>query len=337
MSRSSFIQQIIDSAKLKQSTIVLPEGNDERVLEAANTIKTEGIASIILLGDDQHISNWFAAKGYSIDGITIINPETSNQLAEYAHTFYELRKEKGITEEQALEAVKQVNYYGMMMMNAGAADGLVSGADHSTADTVRPALQIIKAEKKGATVSSFFIMDVNDKTYIFSDCALVVDPTAQQLADIAVASAVSAISYDIPPKVALLSFSSYGSGGKCPMVEKVQEAVQLAKTKVDEEHAGMGIIIDGELQADSAIVASVARKKAPESPLGGEARVLIFPDLNAANIGYKLVQRLADAGAYGPVLQGLNKPVNDLSRGCSVEDIVGTVALTALQGASHSI
>lgn len=337
MSRSSFIQQIIDSAKLKRSTIVLPEGNDERVLEAANTIKTEGIASIILLGDEQSIRNWFVDKGYSIDGITIINPEISDHLAEYAHTFYELRKEKGITEEQALEAVKQVNYYGMMMMNAGDADGLVSGADHSTADTVRPALQIIKAEKKGATVSSFFIMDVNDKTYVFSDCALVVDPTAQQLADIAVASAVSAMAYDIPPKVALLSFSSYGSGGKCPMVEKVQEAVQLAKIKVEEEHAGMGIIIDGDLQADSAIVASVAQKKAPDSPLGGEARVLIFPDLNAANIGYKLVQRLADAGAYGPVLQGLKMPVNDLSRGCSVEDIIGTVALTALQAASQSI
>jgi phosphate acetyltransferase len=337
MSRSSFIQQIIDSAKLKHSTIVLPEGNDERVLEAANTIKTEGIASIILLGDEQSIRNWFVDKGYSIDGITIINPEISDHLAAYAHTFYELRKEKGITEEQALEAVKQVNYYGMMMMNAGDADGLVSGADHSTADTVRPALQIIKAEKKGATVSSFFIMDVNDKTYVFSDCALVVDPTAQQLADIAVASAVSAMAYDIPPKVALLSFSSYGSGGKCPMVEKVQEAVQLAKIKVEEEHAGMGIIIDGDLQADSAIVASVAQKKAPDSPLGGEARVLIFPDLNAANIGYKLVQRLADAGAYGPVLQGLKMPVNDLSRGCSVEDIIGTVALTALQAASQSI
>ncbi len=330
MGRSIFIQQIIDAAKLKKRNIVLPEGSDERVLEAANTINQEGIASVILLGNVDSITAAFSAKDWSLDGIRILNPETSDQLQEYADTFYELRKEKGITPEQALEAVKHVNYFGMMMMHTGAADGLVSGAAHSTADTVRPALQIIKSAKKGATVSSFFIMDVNDKTFIFSDCALVVDPTAEQLADIAVDSAVSAMAYDIPPKVALLSFSSYGSG-KGELVEKVSTAVELAKAKVAAEYADSGIVIDGELQTDSAIVPAVAQKKVPESPLGGEARVLIFPDLNAANIGYKLVQRLANAGAYGPVLQGLNKPVNDLSRGCYVEDIVGTVALTALQ------
>ncbi len=331
MSRSAFIQQIIDAAKVTKRNIVLPEGNDERVLEAANIINQEGIASVILLGDEQKITEAFSSKGWSLDGITVTNPETSEKLQEYADTFYEMRKAKGITPEQALETVKQVSYFGTMIMQSGDADGMVSGAAHSTADTVRPALQVIKAAKKGATVSSFFIMDVNDKTYIFSDCALVVDPTAEQLADIAVDSAISAMAYDIPPKVALLSFSSYGSGGKCPMVEKVQQALEIAKAKIAAEHPGKGIVIDGELQTDSAIVPSVAAKKAPESPLGGDARVLIFPDLNAANIGYKLVQRLAGAGAYGPVLQGLNKPVNDLSRGCYVEDIVGTVALTALQ------
>ncbi len=330
MSRSTFIQQIIDSAKARKSNIVLPEGSDERVLEAANTINREGIASITLLGDKQRISEWFGAKGYSLEGIAVINPDTSVKLQEYADTFYELRKAKGITPEQALASVKQVNYFGMMIMHAGEADGLVSGAAHSTADTVRPALQIIRSAKKGATVSSFFIMDVNDKIFIFSDCALVENPTSEQLADIAVDSAVSALAYGIPPKVALLSYSTYGSG-KSEMVEKVSKAVELAKQKVAEEFAGKGIEIDGELQVDSAIVPDVARKKAPGSPLGGDARVLIFPDLNAANIGYKLVQRLAGAGAYGPVLQGLNKPVNDLSRGCYVEDIVGTVALTALQ------
>ena len=330
MSRSTFIQQIIDSAKARKSNIVLPEGSDERVLEAANTINQEGIASITLLGDKQQISEWFGAKGYSLEGIAVINPETSGKLQEYADTFYELRKAKGITPEQALASVKQVNYFGMMIMHAGEADGLVSGAAHSTADTVRPALQIIKSAKKGATVSSFFIMDVNDKIFIFSDCALVENPTSEQLADIAVDSAVSALSYGIPPTVALLSYSTYGSG-KSEMVEKVSKAVELAKQKVAEEFSGKGIVIDGELQVDSAIVPDVARKKAPGSPLGGDARVLVFPDLNAANIGYKLVQRLAGAGAYGPVLQGLNKPVNDLSRGCYVEDIVGTVALTALQ------
>jgi len=330
MKRSPFIQQIIDSAKAKKSNIVLPEGSDERVLEAAHIIHQEGISSIILLGDEQEISKAFFAKGWSLDGITVIQPKTSDKLQEYADAFFELRKAKGITPEQALETVKQVNYFGMMIMHAGEADGLVSGAAHSTADTVRPALQIIKSAKKGATVSSFFIMDVNDKTFIFSDCALVENPTSEQLADIAVDSAVSALAYDIPPRVALLSYSTYGSG-KSEMVEKVSSAVTLAKQKVAAEYADKGIVIDGELQADSAIVPGVAQKKAPDSPLGGEARVLIFPDLNAANIGYKLVQRLAGAGAYGPVLQGLNKPVNDLSRGCSVEDIVGTVALTALQ------
>ena len=330
MKRSIFIQQIIDAAKGRKSKIVLPEGSDERVLEAANTINQEQIAAITLLGDEQRIRDTFSSKGWSLAGITVINPATSEKLQEYAATFYELRKAKGITPEQALEAVTRVNYFGMMIMQAGEADGLVSGAAHSTADTVRPALQIIRAAKKGATVSSFFIMDVNDKTYIFSDCALVENPTAEQLADIAVDSAVSALAYDIPPKVALLSYSTYGSG-KSEMVEKVSKAVELARQKVAEEFPGKGIVIDGELQADAAIVASVAQKKCPDSPLGGDARVLIFPDLNAANIGYKLVQRLAGAGAYGPVLQGLNKPVNDLSRGCYVEDIVGTVALTALQ------
>ncbi len=334
MGRCSFIQKIIDAVKVKQGKIVLPEGSDERVLEAANTINQEKIASITLLGNERRISDWFSGKGYNLEGITVINPETSDKLVEYANVFHELRKEKGVTEEQALEAVKQVNYFGMMIMHAGEAGGLVSGAAHSTADTVRPALQIIKSAKKGSTVSSFFIMDVDNQPYIFSDCALVENPTAEQLAAIAVDSAVSAMAYDIPPHVALLSYSTRGSG-KSEMVDKVAQATELAKQKVATEYADMGIVIDGELQADAAIVASVAEKKAPDSPLGGEARVLVFPDLNAANIGYKLVQRLAGAGAYGPVLQGLNKPVNDLSRGCSVDDIIGTVALTVLQAASN--
>lgn len=334
MSRSAFIQQIINAAKGEFRSIVLPEGSDERVLEAANTINQEKIAAITLLGDEEKIAAWFTGKRYDLSGITVINPETSDKLPEYAATFYELRKAKGITEEQALAAVKQVNYFGMMIMQCGDADGLVSGAAHSTADTVRPALQIIKSAKKGATVSSFFIMDVNGKTYVFADCAIMENPTAEQLADIAVDSAISAMAYDIPPKVALLSYSTYGSG-KSEMVAKVAKATELAKARVAAECPDKGIVIDGELQADAAIVASVAASKAPASPLKGEARVLVFPDLNTGNIGYKLVQRLANAGAYGPVLQGLRKPVNDLSRGCSTEDIIGTVALTALQAASN--
>lgn len=330
MSRSAFIQQIIDAAKVNPLNIVLPEGDDERILEAANTVNQEGIASITLLGDEALIRNWFSARGFSLDGIQIINPETSDKLQAYADALYALRKAKGVTPEQALETVKEVTYFGMMMMHAGDADGLVSGAAHSTADTVRPALQIIKAAHKGSIVSSFFIMDVANKPYIFSDCALVENPTAEQLADIAVHSAISAMAYDVPPRVALLSYSTKGSG-KSEMVDKVVQATALAKEKVATSFADKGIVIDGELQLDSAIVPGVASKKCPDSPLGGEARVLVFPDLNAANIGYKLVQRLAGAGAYGPVLQGLNKPVNDLSRGCTIEDIIGTVALTALQ------
>ncbi len=330
MGRSIFIQQIIDAAKVKKRNIVLPEGSDERVLEAANIINSEGIASITLLGDEQMTADTFASKGWNLAGITVINPETSDKLQEYADTFHELRKAKGITAEQALKAVKQVNYFGMMIMQAGEADGLVSGAAHSTADTVRPALQIIKAAKRGATVSSFFIECVNGVPYIFSDCGLVEDPDADQLSQIAVQSANSAIQFGIPPLTAMLSYSTYGSASS-PLVEKVQQATVLAKQRVTDECPDKGIVIDGELQLDAAIVPAVAAKKCPESPLGGKARVLIFPELNAGNISYKIVERMAGAEAFGPLLQGLNKPVNDLSRGCSVEDIVGVAAITVLQ------
>jgi len=330
MSRSAFIQRVIDSAKQNPRNIVLPEGNDERVLEAAHVINTEKIANITLLGDEQKIRDWFDKKSRNLTGITVINPAKSPRLNEFAHTLFELRKHKGLTLEQARELVLQVNYFGMMIMHVGDADGFVSGAAHSTADTVRPALQIIRSVKEGSIVSSFFIMCVNEKPFVFSDCALVENPTAEQLAEIAVQSALSAMAFDIPPHVALLSYSTYGSGSG-PMVDKVAKAVTLAKKCVDAEYPNKGIVIDGELQADAAIVPSVAKSKCPNSPLSGQARVLVFPDLNAANISYKLVQRMGGAEAYGPVLQGLNKPVNDLSRGCSVEDIIGTVALTALQ------
>ena len=324
MERSTFIQQIIDAAKVRQSNVVLPEGHDERVLEAANIINQEAIASITLLGDEQRIAEWFDAKGYSLEGITVINPETSDKLQEYADDFYELRKAKGITPEQALETVKQLNYFGMMIMQEGDADGLVSGAAHSTADTVRPALQIIKSAKRGATVSSFFIMDVNDKTYVFSDCALVVEPTAEQMADIAVDSALSAIAYDIPPRVALLSYST-GESGKGADVEKVRKAAEIARQKRPD------LKLEGPIQYDAAIDPQVASTKLPDSEVAGRATVFIFPDLNTGNNTYKAVQRSSGAVAIGPVLQGLKKPVNDLSRGCLVADIVNTVAITAIQ------
>ena len=319
MSRSAFITDIIEKAKANPHTIVLPEGADERVTEAAKAIAAEGIAKVVVLGDE-------AAVERAGEGVTVINPETSEKLDEYAAAFYELRKHKGLNLEQAKEVLKQVNYFGMMMVQCGDADGLVSGAAHSTADTVRPALQIIK----GSFVSSVMFMCVQDSTYIFSDCALVENPDADQLAQIAVSSGLTALKFGIPGDVALLSYSTKGSASSS-LVNKVVEATAKAKEMLAADHPDAPIRLDGELQLDAAIVPKVAASKAPESELSGEARVIIFPDLNAGNIGYKLVQRLGGAEAYGPMLQGLNKPVNDLSRGCSAEDIVGLTAITAVQ------
>jgi len=319
MSRSAFITDIIEKAKANPRTIVLPEGADERVTEAAKAIAAEGIAEIVVLGNE-------TAAERAGEGVTVINPETSEKLDEYAAAFYELRKHKGLTLEQAKEALKQVNYFGMMMVQCGDADGLVSGAAHSTADTVRPALQIIK----GSFVSSVFFMCVQNTTYVFSDCALVENPDADQLAQIAVSSSLTALKFGIPANTALLSYSTKGSATSS-LVNKVIEATAKAKEMLATDHPDAPIRLDGELQLDAAIIPKVAGSKAPDSELKGEARVIIFPDLNAGNIGYKLVQRLGGAEAYGPMLQGLNKPVNDLSRGCSAEDIVGLTAITAVQ------
>lgn len=323
MSRSEFIETVIAKAKATQRTIVLPEGVDERVTTAANMISEEGIAKVVVLGDE-------TTAARVKPGITVINPQTSEKLDEYAAAFYELRKSKGITPEQAREAVKHVNYFGMMMVQNGEADGLVSGAAHSTADTVRPALQIIKSAAKGEIISSVFFMCVNNVPYIFSDCGLVENPDAGQLAQIAVQSAKTALQFGIPANVALLSYSTKGSASS-PLVDKVIEATAKANAMLAAKLPGAPVKLDGELQVDAAIVPKVAKSKAPQSELAGEARVLIFPDLNAGNMAYKLVQRLGGAEAYGPVLQGLKKPVNDLSRGCSAEDIVGVAAITAVQ------
>jgi phosphate acetyltransferase len=320
MSRSAFITDIIEKARADKRTIVLPEGADERVTDAANMIAAEGIANVIVLGDDTVASR-------ASDAVTVVNPATSEKLDGYVQAFFELRKSKGLTEEKAREILTtEVNYFGMMMVQCGDADGLVSGAAHSTADTVRPALQIIK----GSFVSSVFFMCVQGTTYVFSDCGLVENPTAGQLAQIAVSSSQTALAFGIPANTAILSYSTKGSA-KSPLVQKVIDATVKAKEMLASDYADLPIRLDGELQLDAAIVPKVAKSKAPESELEGEARVLIFPDLNAGNIGYKLVQRLAGADAYGPMLQGLNKPVNDLSRGCSAEDIVGLTAITAVQ------
>lgn len=324
---SRFLDSIISRAKADKKTIVLPEGSDERVVRAARVILDEGIANVVLLGSEMEI----AAHGIDVSDATIIDPATSDLLEQYAQKFAELRAKKGITLGQAHEQMKDVSYFGVMMVYMGDADGMVSGACHSTADTLRPALQILKTAPGTNIVSSFFVEDVPDCAYgdeglfIFADCALNIYPTAEELAEIAIASASSfkQLCGD-EPRVAMLSYSSYGSG-KGESAEKMKEATRLAQERAPE------LSIDGELQVDAAIVDTVAALKAPDSPVAGTANVLIFPNIDAGNIAYKLVQRLAKADAFGPILQGIAKPVNDLSRGCSAEDIVGTVAVTCVQ------
>ncbi len=331
MLESTFIKDVLARAKQHYKTIVLPEGEDLRVLKAAHIINKDKICKIIILGDEAQIKADFAKNGWDLTGIELINPATSPRLEEYASLLFELRKSKGMTEEEAKKTALIPNYFGTLMIKSGHADGMVSGANHSTADTVRPALQIIKSAHKDRAVSSFLVMVSNDKPYIFSDCAITINPSAKELADIALETSLSAEKFGIEPKVAMLSFSTYGSG-KGEQVDKVVEATKLAKEALQsDEFKNMKIELDGELQADAALDMVVARKKAPASHVAGNANVLIFPNLEAGNIGYKLLQRLGGCEAYGPMLQGLNAPVNDLSRGAFAEDIVGVIAITALQ------
>ena len=331
MLESTFIKDVLARAKQHYKTIVLPEGEDLRVLKAAHIINKDKICKIIILGDEAQIKADFAKNGWDLTGIELINPATSPRLEEYASLLFELRKSKGMTEEEAKKTALIPNYFGTLMIKSGHADGMVSGANHSTADTVRPALQIIKSAHKERAVSSFLVMVSNDKPYVFSDCAITINPSAKELADIALETSLSAEKFGIEPKVAMLSFSTYGSG-KGEQVDKVVEATKLAKEALQsDEFKNMKIELDGELQADAALDMVVARKKAPASHVAGNANVLIFPNLEAGNIGYKLLQRLGGCEAYGPMLQGLNAPVNDLSRGAFAEDIVGVIAITALQ------
>ncbi|MBR1904192.1 MAG: phosphate acetyltransferase [Alphaproteobacteria bacterium] len=331
MIKSDYIRTLLEKAKKGLKTIVLPEGEDERVLEAAHILAEEKAAKIIILGKEDEMYDYFMAHGWSTQGVAFVNPETSPFLREYTKLLYNLRKEKGMTLEEAENLVHNNNYFGTLMIKAGHADGMVSGASHSTADTVRPALQIIKSAKKGHSVSSFFIVISNGEPYIFTDCGVIINPTEQELADIALEAAETAIHFGIEPNVALLSFSTKGSA-KSEGVDKVVHATKLAQAALKTEaYADLGIKIDGELQADAAVCETVAAKKAPKSAVAGKARVLVFPNLEAGNICYKLLQRLGGCEAYGPILQGLNSPVNDLSRGCSAEDIVGAVAITCIQ------
>lgn len=328
----SYIELIKERAKREKKTIVLPESNDKRTLIAAANIIQEDIANIIMVGNHEKIMDGAGWLEVDLDKVTVIDPAKTPKLEEYVALLYETRKAKGMTLEKARDILlNDYLTFGVMMVKANDADGMVAGACHSTADTLRPSLQILKTAPGVKLVSAFFILDVHNPdlgdngTFLFADCGLNQDPNAQELAAIADTSATSFKNLIGPkPVIAMLSHSTKGSA-KHPLVDKVVEAAEIAKREYPH------LTIDGELQADAALVPHVAKTKSPGSPVGGNANVLIFPNLDAGNIGYKLVQRLGGADAYGPMLQGIAKPVNDLSRGCSWEDIVGVVALTAVQ------
>lgn len=326
----SFIDTIKERAKKDKKTIVLPETMDSRIMEATEKILNENIADIILIGTEEEISK--SSQGFDISRATVINPYTSNLTEELINELVELRKNKGLTYDDAKKLLlEDYMYYACMLVKTKRADGVVSGACHSTANTLRPALQIIKTKPGTLLVSAFFLMVVPDcnygenGTFIFADSGLEQNPTPERLAAIAASSAETfRLLVEKEPKVAMLSHSTMGSASHAD-VDKVVEAVKIAKENYPQYK------IDGELQLDAAIVPEVAASKAPNSEVAGQANVLVFPDLDAGNIGYKLVQRLAKAEAYGPVCQGIAAPVNDLSRGCSADDIVGVVAITAVQ------
>eukprot|EP01029_Cantina_marsupialis_P023734 TRINITY_DN597_c0_g1_i4.p3 TRINITY_DN597_c0_g1~~TRINITY_DN597_c0_g1_i4.p3 ORF type:complete len:331 (-),score=110.37 TRINITY_DN597_c0_g1_i4:2650-3642(-) len=326
------IESIKENAKKELKTIVLPESEDERVLKATAMVLEEKTAKVVLIGNEQTIKNDAAACGANIDGATIIDPKSFDAIDKYIDELVELRKAKGLSREEASEIMTtEPRFFGCMMVRLGDADGLVAGSNSPTADVLRAAIQVIKTAPGIKTVSSAFIMETADGKFgdngllLFADCAVLPDPTSEQLADIASSTAATAKSVvGLEPKVAMLSFSTMGSASH-PLVSKVQDAVQILKDR------NVDFAFDGEMQADAAIVEAIGAKKAPDSKVAGKANILVFPDLQAGNIGYKLVQRFANADAHGPIVQGLAKPVNDLSRGCSVEDIANLVAITATQ------
>ena len=327
-----YIDGIKEKARQDKKTIVLPETNDKRTLIAASHILQEGIADIIMIGNEEKIMDGAGWLEVELDGVKVVDPTKCDKFDDYANLLYETRKAKGMTEEKAREILlADPLMFGVVMVKANDADGMVAGACHATADTLRPALQVLKTAPGVKLVSAFFILDVPDceygdhGTFLFADCGLNQDPNSEELAAIADTSAKSFKSLvGSKPIIAMLSHSTKGSA-KHPLVDRVTEAVRIAHEQYP------SLTIDGELQTDAALVPHIAKSKAPGSEVAGKANVLIFPNLDAGNIGYKLVQRLGRAEAYGPMLQGIAKPVNDLSRGCSWEDIVGVVALTAVQ------
>lgn len=325
---SSLLDVLQEKLSGKNVRIVLPEGEDERVLTAATKLQATDYVTPLVLGNEEKVNTLAQDKGLDISNIQIIDPSKSGLKPELVKSFVERRKGKA-TEEQAQELLNNVNYFGTMLVYAGHADGLVSGAAHSTGDTVRPALQIIKTKPGVSRTSGIFFMIKEDKQYIFGDCAINPTLESSDLAEIAVESAKSAKSFGMDPRVAMLSFSTKGSA-KSDDVEKVANAVKLAQEKVESEGLD-NVVVDGEFQFDAAIVPAVAEKKAPGAKIQGDANVFVFPSLEAGNIGYKIAQRLGGFEAIGPVLQGLNSPVNDLSRGCSTEDVYNLSIITAAQ------
>ncbi|MDP4118755.1 MAG: phosphate acetyltransferase [Bacillota bacterium] len=326
---SKFLDRIKERAKADKQTIVLAEGEEPRTIEAAEKALKEGIANIILLGNEEVIKS--KAEGHDISAAKIIDPVKYDRYEAFAQQFYEMRKAKGMTLEKARETLKNTLYFGCMLVKNNEADGMVAGAVNSTANVMRSALQTVKTAPDTKLVSAFFIICVPDceygehGTFIFGDSGLVIDPSADELSEIAISSSKSFTRLiEATPNVALLSFSTYGSANG-PLVDKVVQATKLAKEKRPD------INIDGELQLDAAIVKSVGNSKAPGSSVSGKANVLIFPNLDAGNIGYKIAQRLGKAEAYGPITQGIAKPINDLSRGCVADDIVGVIAITSVQ------
>lgn len=327
---SDIIGKFKQMAREAGNTVVLPESTEERTLRAAEIITGEGIAEVILLGDEGEIVQCAQKAGADIGKARIIPIGGTDQAAGLAGKLYELRKHKGMTEEQAVETLKTPMYYAAMLVKEGLAHGYLAGAENTTGNTLKPALQIIKTREGIGVVSSYFLMVLDDTQWgedgvlVFADCALVPDPDENQLAEIAITTADSfKTMMRAEPRVAMLSFSTKGSASH-EDVDKVARATEIVRSKRTD------IQIDGELQADAALIESVGAKKSPGSPVAGKANILIFPDLNSGNIGYKLVQRLAGAEAIGPVIQGIARPVNDLSRGCSVEDIVSVAAITAI-------
>ncbi len=325
----NFQASLVSRARSNPQRIVLPESEDPRILRATEELLARGVAHVILLGEADRIHSDAAELGLDVSRAEIISLADEQRLDKYATEFARLRQKKGVTYEQAREIVKDVSYFGTMMVHMGDADGMVSGAIHTTAHTIVPSFQIIKTKPGATLVSSCFLMLMEDRVYVYGDCAVSTNPTPQELAGIALSSAETAVQFDVTPRVAMLSYST-GTSGKGPDVDAVVEATALA------HQAQPDLLIEGPIQYDAAVDPAVAKVKLPESAVAGRATVFVFPNLNAGNIGYKAVQRSSGAVAVGPVLQGLNKPVNDLSRGALVQDIVNTVAITAIQAQAQA-